>query len=447
MRISRAHAVRWFFADFQRPWWEWAETLAITAAAVALGWRFNPSNPFYAQAAFPWPVLAPVLLALRYGVGPGLVSAGLMVLAYVAGQGRYFPAIEDGKLFFLGILLVTLLCGEFSGAWRTRLRRRDEIATFIDEKLEQITRRYYLLRLSHERLEQSLLARPVSLRDGLIKLRRLAGEGQDRETMPGAKAFLELAAQYCQVEQAALYAVEDDRPLAEAIARLGEQSPLAADDPMLRYALAKGQLAHLQMRHLRDGGSRYLIAAPIRPAGQPPLGVLLVERLPFVALHNETVQILSVLCAYYGDLVHSVRSTRGTGVAGCPIEFAGELARLHRLYQEAAMPSSLVALRFGPHVRRDELFRQIARQRRTLDMQWEVDTGEGPILVTLMPLGADAATDGYIERIDAWLNRHYGQGLGQFNIRVHQRQLGGDAYDESLRALLAECGAVARSAA
>lgn len=441
MSILRPHFVRWFFADFKRPWLEWLETALLTLGALGLSWWLNPANPFYAYAAFPWPTLATVLLALRYGIGAGVLSAALMVAVYAGGQGRFFPPIDDSKVFFLGFLLLTLLCAEFSGAWRTRLRRRDELSYFIDERLEQITRRFYLLRLSHERLEQSLLSRPVSLRDGLIKLRALANQG-GAGALPGAEAFMELAAQYCQVEQGAVYrargsALEDD-----PAAWLGEKSALDPNDPLIRQVLASGQLCHLQMSHIREGNSRYLIAAPIRPANQPLLGMLLVERLPFVALHNEAVQILAVLCGYYGDLAHDVATIAREGqlAPGCPGEFAAELLRLHRLNREVGMTSVLVALRFGPHPRRAEIFRQIARQRRTLDNQWEISGDDRQVLITLMPLSAEAAVEGYVNRIDAWLGQHYGQGMIGLDISAHSRLLGDEPAQRTLLALLDECG-------
>ncbi|MFZ5576360.1 MAG: PelD GGDEF domain-containing protein [Pseudomonadota bacterium] len=442
MSPLRTHFVRWFFADFKRPWVEWLETALFTLGALGLGWWFNPANPYYAHTAFPWPTLATVLLALRYGIGAGLLSATLMVAIYAGGAGRFFPPIADSKVFFLGFLLLTLLCAEFSGAWRTRLRRRDELSYFIDERLEQITRRFYLLRLSHERLEQSLLSRPVSLRDGLIKLRALADQ-QGAEALPGVDAFLELAAQYCQVEQGAVYQVRDGVLAQEPAAWLGEQSALDPDDPLIRQVLDSGQLCHLQMNHMREGNSRYLIAAPIRPANQPLLGLLLVERLPFVALHSETVQILAVLCGYYGDLVHDVKSLEkeaGQVVPGCPSDFAAELLRLHRLNREVGMTSALVALRFGPHPRRMDIFRQIVRQRRTLDNQWEIMGEDRLVLITLMPLSAEAAVEGYLNRIDAWLGQHYGQGMIGLDISAHSRLLGEESARHTLMTLLHECG-------
>jgi hypothetical protein len=438
---SRTHFVRWFFADFKRPWLEWVETSVFTLSALGLSWWVNPANPYYAHASFPWPTLATVLLALRYGIGAGLLSAGLMVAVYAGGQGRLFPPIDDSKVFFLGFLLLTLLCAEFSGAWRTRLRRRDELSYFIDERLEQITRRFYLLRLSHERLEQSLLSRPVSLRDGLIKLRALADQ-RGVDALPGAAAFMQLAAQYCQVEQGAVYLARGNALEDEPAAWLGEKSALDPNDPLIRQALASGHLCHLQMSHMREGHSRYLIAAPIRPASQPLLGMLLVERLPFVALHNEAVQILAVLCGYYGDLVHDVKSIRNEAqlAPGCPGEFAAELLRLHRLNREVGMTSVLVALRFGPHPRREEMFRQIARQRRTLDVQWEIPGDDKQVLITLMPLSAEASVEGYLNRIDGWLNQHYGKGLIGLDIGAHSRLLGDEAAPQTLLALLHACG-------
>ena len=163
-------------APLRQSRWMWLETVVISLCAIALGLIANSDNPFQIGGEFPWLWIAPVLVALRYGVMPGITSALILIgawylIAYLApGQGN-FP-----QQYFLGGLIIVMLCGEFSAVWGSRLRQAEETNRYIDERLSRITMRHLLLRLSHDRMEQEILTKPVTLRDALIGLRELTLE-------------------------------------------------------------------------------------------------------------------------------------------------------------------------------------------------------------------------------------------------------------------------------
>lgn len=147
------------------------EMLLLSLIALALGFLWNPLDPLWTTAAFPWSWLAPVILALRYGPLAGLGGAGMLLagwLGFNVGQYHAFP-----KLFFLGGLILVMLVGEFSSLWQTRARRSETLQLYLDQRHEQLVRQYYLLSLSHGRLEQELIGRPVSMRDALSTLQQV----------------------------------------------------------------------------------------------------------------------------------------------------------------------------------------------------------------------------------------------------------------------------------
>ncbi|HBD33431.1 MAG TPA: sugar ABC transporter, partial [Cupriavidus sp.] len=64
--------------------------------------------------------------------------------------------------------------GQFGDVWNTRLARARAVNRYLDERLAALTKNHYLLRISHARLENDLLARPTTLRDTLSQLRAVA---------------------------------------------------------------------------------------------------------------------------------------------------------------------------------------------------------------------------------------------------------------------------------
>ncbi|MCD6061853.1 MAG: hypothetical protein K0S16_2164, partial [Moraxellaceae bacterium] len=228
--------------------WAMLEVGGLTLLLAGTAAYLVPSDPLLASAPFPWLWLCPMLLALRYGTRAAFASSLLLVLmwALYALVGHMHSAFPTG--FFLGGLLLTLLAGEFADIWSTRLRHASAANAYLGERLEALTRNYYLMRMSHERLEQQLLTKPVTLQDALTRLRRLVAEAEPHARLPQAEALLQLMAQACQLEVAALFAVDaQGRPEPAPLARIGEAGALAANDPLLRHALAEGTLCHVQV--------------------------------------------------------------------------------------------------------------------------------------------------------------------------------------------------------
>ena len=433
-----------YFAPFGNPGAVAAEALLLPLLAVGLGIWINPLDPLWTHAGFPWAWFAPVVLAMRYGPFPGLAGAAVLLLAwFVFSTTGWLPG-EFPKQNFLGGLILVMLAGEFSSLWLARARRAEGVQVYLDRRLEYLTHQYYLLRLSHDRLEQDLIGRPMAMRDALGALQAVAAEESEtaeaseasgatdasgeiagRRRLPGADGLLRLFAQYCQLEAAALYPATADGIAARPCATLGQldaDGRLAVDDPLVAHALESGQLSHIAgAPGGGDRSSRYVIVAPLTSFGGETLGLLTVERVPFFALHEEMLQTLNLLLGYYTDglLARELAADIRAAYPDCPAEFAAELQRLWRVSRESQVRSVLVALQLQAHAEIDDLAAQIRRQRRALDVNWLIEKPQRKLLVTLMPLAGSAAAEGYIARIEEWVRQKSGQTLEAAGIFPH----------------------------
>ena len=164
---------------------KWLEALLMTAGVLAMGYYFNRSDPFLVHGSFPWIWFAPLLIALRYGIAPGMVTVISICLTYLAMLKLGMLTGDFPTTYMLGGVLITLICGQFSTLWDQRLRRANQLSSHAGERFEQLSRAYFMVRLSHDRLEQNLISRPVTLRDAMMDLRMLLavrGGELDKET-------------------------------------------------------------------------------------------------------------------------------------------------------------------------------------------------------------------------------------------------------------------------
>jgi hypothetical protein len=415
------------FVPFGNPWAVAGETLMVPLLAVGIGIWVNPLDPLWIRASFPWIWFAPVILAMRYGPFPGLGGAAVLLAAWAAFAASGWITGEFPKLNFLGGLILVMLAGEFSSIWLARARRAEGIQLYLDQRLEYLTHQHYLLRLSHDRLEQDLIGRPMAMRDALSTLQSLIRNDPAAATspLPGADGLLRLLAQYCQLEIATIHVADDGNLLAAPVARIGQPTDggeINDNDPLVREALDAGLLSHIAAS-LAAGSSpsRYVIAVPMKTFDGELVGLLAVERVPFFALHEEMLQTLNLLVSYYVDGLdmRKLAADIQKEFSACPDDFAAELQRLWHVQQGALTGSIIIALEFLPRPELDYLAFQIGRQRRSLDVSWLIDSPQRKVLATLMPLAGAAAAEGYIARIEEWVRQKSGCTLSEAGVFPH----------------------------
>jgi hypothetical protein len=412
---------------------QWIEIALIPLIAVLLGWVVRPDDPTLASEGFPWQWLAPVLVALRYGVWPGLCGGAILLInGWIAAHEGHVPPDWSSAPLFGGGLLV-LICGEFSDVWHDRTRRMEETYLYVTERLSRLTKRHLLLNLSHDRLEQEMLARPGSLRDALVGMRTLALKGStDHSRLPGTQELLLLLSQYVNIEAASIYTVQEKNGtyvLGTLVASLGDPEDPNSDDELITLALESGSLAHIAVD---DAGlkhrSNQLVVAPLIAGEQQLIGVLAVSRMPFLSLNSENLQMLLVLLGYYADNLGSA-----PGVArihrqmpGMPFLFAQEMARMMNLHSTIGMDSHLVVMRCRGH-RNHEIVDSFLRIKRGLDLYWKTLVQDQPVLVVLLPFASISATDGFLERLDGWLDSHFNGDI--LSLGISLQVIGFDAPD------------------
>ncbi len=389
------------------------ELIATMVVAMGLAYLVLPQNPLLLGMGFPWAWLLPVILALRYGtlIGVGsvlMLLGGWFVFESARQLHQRVPAhvLPGRPAAGAGLRASSAMCGA-RGLARARAVNR-----YLDEQLAALTKNHYLLRISHARLENDLLARLTTLRDTLSQMRAIAmgdaalGVAGQPDTLPGAQSMLQVVAQACQIEGAALFACDGERISPQAAASIGPAFELNLDDPLVRHCLDTRELAHLRSSGLQqDAETRYVAVAPVLAGSDRLIGVLVVERMPFLSLTYENLQLLMVLMGYYADGVEHGRATHGIQalMPAIPYAFALDYARLSRLRQETGVESSVVALVFDLDEARDALFEQVVRSRRALDVAWPARSPRQRAMLTLMPLSDSQAVSAYLVRIEDML--------------------------------------------
>lgn len=394
----------------------WLETAALTALAVGLSYLVHPNDPFCLHASFPWIVLAPLLAGLRFGFAAGCGAAiALDVAILVASTVHRFGVLHFPGAFAVGLVVVGMLAGEFCDAYLRRLGRLQSLNAYRRDRLDEFTRTFYVLKSSHDQLEQRLAGSGISMRDALSTARRQFVQSRVlQQSPPGfARSVLLLLARYGFIQAASLHLVAEGRAQ-EAVATLGEGKPIELDDPMLVEAIRSGVLVSVDTRtNQADWGSQLLAAIPLADVTGRVWAVMAVREMLFVAFQDENLRLLSVLSGHLGDLL--------ADAGGLAIDRDATVQQMDRALRRSLedarryrLPGAFLRLTCrGSSGQR--LAEQVLELRRALDQAVVGRSKEGdPLVLLLLPLTDRSGLDGYLAR----LKKTVGPELASVEVQV-----------------------------
>ncbi len=381
----------------------WLEAVVIPASALFVSGMLSPRDPLLLGAPFPWLVLPLILVALRYGKGAGAVSLGVLLSSLAWAPQPAFLWVPAAT----GLILVTMLCGEYADSWVMRSARTRARCDVMEERMRRLTEDLHVIRISHERLEQNLIYKPMSLRGALEALNGRLARSRGALTAEVADQVLYLLSQMSGVQTAGLYRIVAGRtPVMLAV--LGAQEPLRMDDPVCRSALTHGQSRSLADVSHADG--RHYLAIHVFADPRGGVIVLAVSDMAFLSLHKDNLLVIEAIFQYVCQ--QQVAIERGLAVLAewpdCPVEFAAGYMRLSALEGRLGVGSRLLSYRVRARQDAEGVVRRLAGLCRGMDMVWVHRAGTLSCVLFLLPFAGPAMIDGHIERAHRSLAAHFG---------------------------------------
>jgi hypothetical protein len=140
--------------------------------------------------------------------------------------------------------------------------------------------------------------------------------------------------------------------------------------------------------------------------------------MPFLAINEENLQMLSVMLGYYADCVNEAEGSRRFFEVFplAPADFAAEFSRLLQLQRTNHINSHVVVLSFENDEKGRQAIAQLTNIRRGLDIPWQVKVGNRVLLANLMPLANDSAVEGYLLRLETILKESIGVDLEEWRL-------------------------------
>jgi hypothetical protein len=392
----------------KRGWfWPPIETLAISAIAIGLGYVVMGGQITAIQTAFPWLLLFPLLVALRYRSFYGLICNVLIVV--------FFTSMAKGEItwfsYLVGSSCATLLVGEFSHSWFMRNRRTEELLRYTKTRLDSLSRAHYLAQLSHQHLEQSMITKPVTLRQIVADIRKATIYENGQLNKDSLSLLLTLLSRYCGLVSAGIYASEKGKISKTGLIHIGEEFSLDTDDLLLKKLEAIKAVRYQTIEKMSDTEkSNYLAVVPLTTTESETIAYLVIQDMLFSFVNEETMQTLSVILSYYANDVSGSRAGKDILAVypDCPIGFACELKHMTGLSKQLSVESHLMSIFIEKSDRSSYLVKKLEQIHRGLDYGWLIEDEGKYTYLNLMPFSGSNALVGYINRLNKWLKEEFG---------------------------------------
>jgi hypothetical protein len=382
-------------------WSGWLETFVLTAIVMAASFVTQQQDPFRLGGGFPWPVLGPLLAGLRYGFVYGFVSA-LLILATlgVAIDQQWQIASEFPLPWALGVVVMAMVAGEFRDMWGRRLHRLEGAYQYRAERLEEFTRNYQLLRLSHDRLEQTVANSGLSLREGIMHLQSALGGIDGVNGLSGAslQKLLEFVADYGSLTQACIVGIQGDRiDTTEILACVGEKFTIDDSDPVLGAAFESGELAAVNLVTQNAIDQNQLLAAiPVGDSSGEIHAMLLIRSMPFFAFHENNLKLVAVLVA------HGVDHLRFGAAASSSARFISAFERMYQDFKEFKLDAMLLRLSGAP-ADVTGAYEKLRTSIRAIDLICMTRDKGQPVIWIMLPLTGAAEAQAWMQRAEEGL--------------------------------------------
>lgn len=421
----------------------WLEAIIITLGAMLLGYFYSPADPLLIKADFPWMIFAPLLLAVRYGFLPGLLSVCLIIIGLFISSGMLLGNLP--KSYIIGMLLAVFLVGEFRDIWHKKLMTLYMANEYRQYRLDDFTRSYRLLKVSHDELELRISGSNRSLRSTLLMLYRTlqkADLNQQNNLAAIAEQTMQVFSQYGSFTSAGLYSFDENYSLSlKPLAVLGNMAKLSIDDVLLQACLKTKQTVSVRDELLNKGAnpSQLQVCVPLLDTEQNWVGILAIAQIPFFSMTDQTLNLLTLLSGFVADILQVDKKTIQLNSPQAQY-FSKQLQRASLNTKKYNLSAAVCAFEFDKD--NTALRQALEQSQRGLDLQLDlINSRDRYLLLVLLPLTSGKGLLSYLDRIAALVDQQYpDMGLLNTNVSVLKLQLDQASTADLKKFIYQECG-------
>ena len=391
------------------------ETLILVLLYLGVGYLVDAQDICILHSQVSYMLILLSIITLFHGFENGLFALAILAVAI----WLFYPIFEYQS--FLVALMMTMIFSELHYFWTKKIKKAEIDANYRGLKLDELSKSFYALKISHDQLEKNYVVKPMSIRnsiDQILKEKATVDENTelsiDERTKEYYKNFMILLEKSFSVSKSlVIYKHSEDTKILSQKNALQVCSSTCNvkkiedifDNYLVDKAISRKQSVFISdemgapdLKNMND--TNFVVAIPSISDGEV-ISVLAVETMPFMAFNRENLTSITILleylslsvvkenCLYLSNELDIIEDK----------EFRNEYIRLKRLYDKYSVESTVLVLKFDNELQTLKVQEKVSRMLRSLEYTTTLKNNGYYYIVNLFPLHDKSSAVGYINRL------------------------------------------------
>ncbi len=369
--------------------YSYIETTIVIVSFLGIGYAIDPEDIFMLNMDFSFLAIILAVITLFHGISSGFLA--MLILAIV----MHYAYAEFQYFYYLKEFILVMIYGEFHYYWNRIINQQNTENKFTREKLSQLSKAFYMLKISHDQIEKSYVVKPMSLRNSILEIK----ENHERDKSSNYyQEFLQLLQKTLNIEYAFLLTVEEYENMS-VLVQTDSSETIDTKDLLIKDSYRKQMSLYVST----DGaysGSKYLASIPAMIKGEI-IGMLVISEMPFMSFNKDNLISATILVNYMFNEMKKmeIMKTIDNFLPLFQSNFRFESYRLHHLNKNFATETTMLLFKSHNKLSTHLLIEVIKKNLRTLDIMSTIKSENFEIIAILFPFADASSVDGFVERI------------------------------------------------
>ena len=416
----------------------YAETIIILAVYLTIGYIIDPDDICILNGDVSFILILLSIITLFHGFENGILGVSLIALAMWLFY-ESFAYVE-----FLVTLLMTMIFSEFHYYWTQKINKAEIDADYRGAKLDELSKAFYTLKISHDQLEKNYVVKPMSIRNSIEEIIHQNRETDENDEIIDKNSdyysnFLGLLEKSFNV-QSSIIIYKKEGMSSELFSAKSTNVVLGSytedidvksvhKDYLIDKVIDRQIAVYVsdesgEPSATRDTDSDFIAAIPSDIEGEL-VAILGIKRMPFMSFNREILTSISILLEYFSieiaktDLLE--KSDTLTIITDRDFRF--EYSRLRHLYLKFKVDSIILVLRIDNELQATRVHERIIKMLRSLDMVTMVKENDLYYIILMFPLHDKAAALGFHNRLLFTLSEEKDKNFNFMTFSMNQNEL------------------------
>jgi len=365
------------------------ETSIVFSVYLLVGYLLNPDDILILKSKLPLITVIMAIITLFHGISSGVLAIFIMGIAMKFGYSEFL------YLDFLRELVLVLIFGEFHYYWNRQIYKQSVEGSFTKTKLKELSKSFYMLKISHDQIEESYILKPMSLRNSIKNIKQYFVDGFEEKCYD---SFLQLLQKNFNVERSYLATLESDDTL-NVLSQTHNDTTLNADDLMVKSAIEKKVPIYVSSSD-EYSGSQYLAVMPII-IDDEMRGLFVIEKMPFLSFNKDTLISVLILTTYLYNELNKITTLKEIEdfLPGFDNSFQFEMYQYYNMSKIHDVRSTVLIFKSTDELKIHVLYDEIKKGRRGIEVLERFATKDMVGIILLFPITGKMTISGFVNRM------------------------------------------------